>query len=148
MRGLHRVDKTMSEVNLDGIAEKIVLVREDVPDGARVSLALTAFGYSATEIGRILGHSSGYQIGQWLKKYDPSGEMKYGSAVQKLVLGGIAGKLAFEALRSISGEDIEKMNAEGKMRFATSCMKVMEVANGVTIPSGVREDTVVDGLKG
>ncbi len=138
----------MSEVNLGSIAEKIVLVKEDVPEGARVSLALTAFGYSPVEIGRVLGHTSGYQVSQWLKKYDPDGSMKYGSAIQKLVLGGVAAKLAFTALSQIGEADVSGMSPQDKMRFVTSCIKVMEIANGVTVPSGVREEAVVDGLKG
>jgi len=120
------------DLNLPGLIEirDSVLNLEDVPDKAAIILALTALGFSASRIAKILDCSR-QAIDAYVHRYDPKGLCRVSDDDRRILTTQMLGVIAVAALMEISQEKLTASNAKDLAAIASRCATTAETLNAI-----------------
>lgn len=102
-----------------------ILNLDGIPDKASAALALRAFGFGSTKIGRML-ETPVKTIESYFRRYDSGGLCKVTSEQKRLITSEMLTGTGNSALLEITDEKLQKTNAKDLAMIATRCINAAE----------------------
>jgi len=118
-----------------------------IPTAAQTVIALRSFGLSNREIADRLGYADTSGVRKLLERYDPNRVAERGDAMRRLVLSCMFETLVFNALTSLTPQDILDLPADKRVAVATSAVKAIRGLNAKPIALAKQEEELIKAMQ-
>lgn len=116
---------TCGDRNLETTALQVFDAVRGLPPKVQHIMALKSFGWSNLAIAKELGYKDSRWIARLLDRWDPNRISERGDAVRKMIISNASQRVAFEAIRTITAEELGALPPDTRMKVAKDAVKIV-----------------------